>query len=407
MFFLLDASPRLPFSFCLTIVKAKKAIQTFFVCDPRTVMNSLPAAVVNSLPVAVPLPPAATSHKLQPLHGSDSDATDQRGWTQEGEDTLCEWLQMCQYSGYLHSRTAKYFDKQYYYLIIPSTILSCIVASATSTRLAGGQSEPHLVVQIVLAIFSVISTVCAALSALLRPKDKHHAHREVALAYKNLCLIIKTQLSLPYPKRDEMPIFFEAVSADIHRLQNVDMDIPNWVVAEMQTLLRSEGLSEAQLVLGALPTHSLGTAGEHHKEDVADDEKAGKHNSEELHGVSIESGDGHPHDNHPQPSPRQTTKPKNNLSLSTPLPAVAYVSDRGARGAVSGGYSDAGRVQQYAFKNRVMQQIRAVHLSSARTSRVTIDDLPEGFRESHRDDGRQIGGRLSFVDEKVQDEKGH
>lgn len=155
---------------------------------------------------------------------------------------------------WLHNKSEKRYSYLNNYLAIPSIVLSTVTATI------GGTFAGDTNISYVTSLISIIVSILTTLNSYFVFAKRAESHRITSIQYSKLFLQINIELSLPRDKRMRVKEFLKNVSEQIHRLNEIQPQVPDQVILlynkkfinEPSTISKPEmcnGLAEIKIFL--------------------------------------------------------------------------------------------------------------------------------------------------------------
>ena len=150
--------------------------------------------------------------------------------SQQGEDPpghepnplIVAWYQRAHVVLAAHHVAAGHFDRLHYWLGIPAVIVSAVVGTTVFATL---QSNPHVAIQILVGLGSVLAAVLTSLQTFLRYSERAEKHRVAGVRYGALMRELEQALIL-CPHESELKAFLNDVRIRWDRLNEETPTMP-------------------------------------------------------------------------------------------------------------------------------------------------------------------------------------
>ena len=133
------------------------------------------------------------------------------------------WLQRAHLVLDAHHTAAGMFEKRHYWLGIPTVALSTVVATAVFASL---QNTPHIYMQIVVGLASILAAVLASLLTFLRYNERAEKHRLAGVRYGAIMRQLEQARQIPPHTEEEARGFFDSIRSRWDKLNEESPTMP-------------------------------------------------------------------------------------------------------------------------------------------------------------------------------------
>lgn len=125
-----------------------------------------------------------------------------------------------------HCQESVRSEKKNIELGVPVVVLTAIVGTSVFATL---QKQPHLAIQIIIGLISLLATVLASLQTFLRYSEKSAKHREGAIAFENLKNELEQLLACPIEDDKVLDDKLTSLREKYNELSNSYPNIPEHI----------------------------------------------------------------------------------------------------------------------------------------------------------------------------------
>lgn len=155
-------------------------------------------------------------------------------WSSQLEKVVADEGEKCLSYGWLHTKSAKKYNKLDVFINIPVIVLSTITGSASigSQSLFNGSTIAPVIIGIISLFVGVLNTLGSYFGWAKRSEN----HRLSAIAYNKHHNFIRIELSLPREQRLRPEELLKIIKEGLDRLNETAPEIPNDVIKDYKAL---------------------------------------------------------------------------------------------------------------------------------------------------------------------------